>query len=599
MIDRDIHLARALLVESSPMLRSIAAAQLRDIGVGYVAQVARVKEARLLLEAERVDIVICNREFEGSDYSGQDLLDELRRERLLPHSTVFVMVTSRASYLQVVEAAESALDSILIRPYTGALLAERLREARNRKRELADVLRALDAGENELALVHAIRRFQEQQPYWLYCGRLAAELLLTLQKPEEAQRVFERLLKVKPGESWVRLGIARAQIAVGAIADARRSIAEVLQADPDSADAHDMLGSILADQCDFDGALAEYRLAADRTPGCLLRAQHAGALAFYQGDGADALRWLERTLAIGAQSKLFDPLGLLLIAMIRYDLHDANAVAAMREQLRRRCLRSPDSLRLQRFEQTAAVLESLSAGRRSDALSGLSQLALQVTSEAFDIEAASVMLAVWARVPPDVRPAHDYEVMIERVGMRYCVSKAMAEVLVACSGRSEPAVGILRSCQARVFATAEQAMESSMQGKPAAAVESLLATGEATLNAKLLELAGHIVRRHEAALPDAQALSERAAALVGRFSRSSSHISGIQRSGRSPGGLQLRVRSAAPATAQLAAVQHTTLGAGTDSEAMPRSVAGAGARPATGATLSAADAPRSLAVDAV
>ncbi len=588
MIDRDIHLARALLVESSPMLRSIAAAQLRDVGVGYVAQVARVKEARLLLEAERFDIVICNREFEGSDYSGQDLLDELRRERLLAHSTVFVMVTSRASYHQVVEAAESALDSILIRPYTGALLTERLREARNRKRELADVLRALDAGENEIALVHAIRRFQEQQPYWLYCGRLAAELLLTLQKPEEAQRVFERLLKVKPGESWPRLGIARAQIAVGAIADARKCIAEVLQADPDSADGHDMLGSILADQCDFDGALAEYRLAAERTPGCLMRAQHAGALAFYQGDGADALKWLERTLAMGAQSKLFDPLSLLLIAMVRYDLQDPSAVAAMREQLRRRCLRNPDSLRLQRFEQTAAVLESLAAGRRSDALARLTPLAEQVTTDAFDIEAASVMLAVWVRVPPDVRPAHDYEVMIERIGMRYCVSKAMAEVLVACSGRSEPAIGIIRSCQARVFATAEQAMECSMQGNPALAVERLLTVGEATLNAKLLELAGHIARRHQAALPDAQALSDRAAALVARSCQSSTHVTGIQRAGRSPGGLQLRMRSPSPAAVP-AAVLHDTLGAGVDAPAGAGSGEG-GAGAITSAPLARLDA---------
>jgi CheY-like chemotaxis protein len=107
LIDRDIHLAKALLVESNALLRSVAAGQLRDLGIGQVSNASRVKDARLLLERERFDIVICNRDFEGSDYSGQDLLDELRRENLLPHSTVFLMVVQTATYHQVMEAGRS------------------------------------------------------------------------------------------------------------------------------------------------------------------------------------------------------------------------------------------------------------------------------------------------------------------------------------------------------------------------------------------------------------------------------------------------------------------------------------------------------------
>lgn len=168
MIDRDIHLARALLVESNAMLRSVAADQLRNAGVGHISQASRVKEARLLIERESFDIIICNREFEGSDDSGQDLLDELRRENQLPHSTVFLMVTSQASFHQVVEAAEAALDGILVRPYTAALLSQRLAEARHRKRELGDILKALDRGEPEVALARALKRYQEKLPYATY-----------------------------------------------------------------------------------------------------------------------------------------------------------------------------------------------------------------------------------------------------------------------------------------------------------------------------------------------------------------------------------------------------------------------------------------------
>ena len=522
MIDRDIHLARALLVESNPLLRSVAAAQLRDTGVGHVTQASRVKDARLILERERFDIVLCNREFEGSDVSGQDLLDELRREKLLPHSTVFLMVTAQASYIQVVEAAESALDGILVRPYTAAALGARLLEARTRKRELVDVLRALDAGENDAALVRAVKRFQDKAPYWVYCGRLAAELLLTMERPADAGKLFERLVQQFPEATWARLGLARAQLALGDNGMARKTVTAALAQDSASADAHDLMGRLLVEQCDFDGALAEYRNAAELTPGCLLRAQHAGALAYYQGQGDEATKWLERTLGMGVQSKLFDALTLLLLAVLRFDRGDATGVAAAREQLRRHRERRPDEgQRLGRLEQIAETLSVLMGSQPEAALPALRELAAQAAAE--------------------------HEALLECTAMRFCVSKAVGEVLLASAQRAELATTVIRACQARLLALTEQAMERAMQGEPAAAVALLLDQGEKTLNAKLLEMAGLLARRHAAAVPDAAALGERAAALLRRCARSGGHIAGLQRTGRSPGGLQLR--GATPADA--------------------------------------------------
>ena len=541
MIVRDIHLAKALLVESNPMLRSIAAAQLRDIGVGHIATAGRIKEARLLIERQTFDIVICNREFEGCSDNGQDLLDELRRENQLPHGTVFLMVTSKVSYHAVVELAEAALDGILVRPYSGALLAARLLEARKRKRELAPILHALDSGDTEAALALALKRFQDKQPYATYCGRLVAELLLRMGRPLEARKIFERL--ASKNAIWARLGMARADIAAGDAAQARQMIAAVLAEDPRSADAHDLVGRILVEQCDFDGALAEYRQAADLTPGCLLRAQHAGALAFYQGQGADALSLLERALGLGVQSKLFDALSLLLLAFLRFDNGDLPGVASMREQLAGYQERFPESRRLARFGQAAEVLVSLQGGARESAMQTLAALARQVGEDDFDLEAANMLLALSARMPAGLLPAAGQDELIDRIAMRFCVSKAMTEVLVASARRAEPAHSLIRRAQARVAALAEEAMETSLSGDPSGAATRLLEVGEQSLNAKLLEMAGLIARRHAATLPDAEALVARAAATLKRSCLAMNHIAGIQRSGRSPGGLQLRVRA--------------------------------------------------------
>jgi hypothetical protein len=148
----------------------------------------------------------------------------LRRENLLPHSTVFLMVAEKATYHQVVEAAESALDGLLVRPYTAALLCQRLLEARNRKRQLGDVLRALDAGQTEVAFARALKRFNDNLPYGSLLRPLAAELLLTLQRPADARRVFEKLIQTtgSPGPAWAWRGPRWPPVTTGCPADASR-----------------------------------------------------------------------------------------------------------------------------------------------------------------------------------------------------------------------------------------------------------------------------------------------------------------------------------------------------------------------------------------
>jgi len=70
------------------------------------------REARAVLENKTFDIILCGGQVQG-EMSDQDLLDELRREKVLPYSTVFVMITSEATYARVTEAA---LDAYLVRP---------------------------------------------------------------------------------------------------------------------------------------------------------------------------------------------------------------------------------------------------------------------------------------------------------------------------------------------------------------------------------------------------------------------------------------------------------------------------------------------------
>jgi len=146
----------ALVVDGNVTSRSLLSAQLRDYGVTKVVQCSRVQDARIRLEHTVFDYVLCDQYFHDTQSTGQTLLDDLRRAQLLPFSTVFFMVTTEATYAAVAEAAESALDGYLLKPFTPLTLFERLSAARPAQDTPAPHLRRHRAGRfrNRLQAVH-------------------------------------------------------------------------------------------------------------------------------------------------------------------------------------------------------------------------------------------------------------------------------------------------------------------------------------------------------------------------------------------------------------------------------------------------------------
>ena len=98
LLDDDLSTSSALVIDANPTSRSVLVSQLRDFGMGTVVQTARLQDARRQLEFRKFDVVLCELHFADDTMTGQDLLDDLRRNQLLPFATVFLMVTGEATY---------------------------------------------------------------------------------------------------------------------------------------------------------------------------------------------------------------------------------------------------------------------------------------------------------------------------------------------------------------------------------------------------------------------------------------------------------------------------------------------------------------------
>ncbi len=543
MFDRDIHNARALVIDGNPTSRSIMAAQLRDLGVQEIRQMAKVQDARLVLEQSPHDIVLCEMNFDGAPMSGQDLLDELRREQLLPHSTIFMLVTGEASYAQVMEAAEATVDGYLVKPYSGQVLAERLAEVRRRKRSLKAIYQAIQARDFVRAAALAEARYQQREPYWTFAAQVAAELWLRADQPPHALRIYQAVAADK-GLGWAKAGVARARLATGELAAARRQLEKLVVEMPSYADAHDLLGRVLVEQGEFAPALEAFRTAAQLTPGCLLRMQSRGSLAFFEGHQDEAAQHLERTVNLGRKSKLFDPGSLLLLGLARLDLADGRGLAAVADQVNALQQASPEDRRLAHLRRVLAGLTALQARRHDEALAIAQQLAAAVLAPDFDLEAAASTIALWARLwtrlPAGDLPAKDFDALLRQVGLRFCVSKASTEMLVAAAAGQAQAGETLRNCQAVIGNIAEQALNQSLGHQVPAAIALLLQQGEHTRNAKLIDMAAAVARRHPEQAADVQALQAQVQQMQQTYCAPLTHIAGVRRSARMPGGVVLR-----------------------------------------------------------
>ena len=536
----DFQDAKALVVDGNLQSRTLLATQLRDLGVGSVVQCGKLSEARARLETSSFDIVLCEQYFEREETTGQDLLDDLRRHQLLPFHTVFALVTAEATYTKVAEAAESALDAYLIKPHTANGLSTRITQARERKLSLKAIFSAIDQQRFEDAGALCTQRFTERGPHGLYAARIGAELMLRTGQFGQAQRLYEAVVAAN-NSPWAQLGVARAQLEAGQATRATTTLEGLIKTNPSYTDAHDLMGRAQFELGHFQSALSSFGVASKLTPGSVNRLLKHGMLAYHAGDREEGVALLERATRIGLASKLCDPQALVMLAFARLDKNEQRGLLRCVEQMQQLCLRQADQPRLQRLLEVIRCLLALQDQQTAIALDEVRRWSKRVHQPDFDFESAGNLLALMTRLATRSIQLYEVDAVIDTLGLRFCTSRALTELL-ACSaaGRDDFAQRI-RTAQADILKLTEEAMALSLKDEPQQAAESLLAHGERTLNAKLIESAHLVLHRYTGRIADEADLTTRAQNLRERYSTADIHAGlGEQaRTGRAAGGVAL------------------------------------------------------------
>lgn len=233
-----------LLIDDMAEMRSTVRIQLSDAGLEKCDQARNIKEAVDRLTANRYDLIVCDYNL-GQGADGQQLLELVRRRKLLPLSTAFLMITGETGYEQVSTAAEYAPDDYLLKPFKSETLGTRLGRILDKKAALNPLYQALgEKGDKEKALAVCEDLLASQFRYTLDVLRHKGELLLEAKRITEALALYQSVLDQR-STPWAEVGKARAISAAGNDEEAKEHLHKALEAYPNYLAAYDTLANLL------------------------------------------------------------------------------------------------------------------------------------------------------------------------------------------------------------------------------------------------------------------------------------------------------------------------------------------------------------------
>jgi CheY-like chemotaxis protein len=535
----------ALIADGDNTSRSVLARQLREFGFAEIVQQSRIEPARELIETRRFDVILCAQYFGGDSPTGQELLDDLRRDALLPFATVFIMVTGEASYAKVEQAAELSLDGYLLKPHSAANLVQRLLAARRRKQELASIFAAIEQHELPLAITLCQQRYESRGVYWLHSARLGAELMLRTAQFEQAGALYQSVVTAT-GEPWARAGVARAMLAAGKFVQATQSLLALTQDLPNFADAFDVLGRAQLKLGQLEQAMSSYRQASALTPSSIARLQRLGMLAYYLGDATEAEQLLNQATHMGRDSRSFDYQTLVLLALLRSAQGNWHGVQRCRILVQAMLQKSPDIVRLHRVGLLVEGVSLLQQPTSSEVAALTRELGSAAVTPDFDFDLACNLLNLLSLLASANARLMDADRLVNKIGHRFCTSEASCTLLTAAAKAHKPYALIIRQSNEHLLELSEQAMKLHLQGDYRAAIDSFLALAEEHLNARMFETANQLFHRYMRDLTDGARYLNALQSLRERVGVARSRPGFGDSQGRLPAGMVLRISAPLP-----------------------------------------------------
>lgn len=277
---------KVLIADRHASTRMALRDMVSQLGVTNVINAHSAGDVIRIVKNTTVDIILCEYKLDEIR-DGQQLLEELRHEKLIPLSTMFMMITSERGYKQVVAVAEFAPDDYLLKPFTPEQLYQRLLRAVKKKTIFAKAYIFINNGKVAEALAECDIVLQAHPKFSADALRLKIDMLSTVGRHEEAEQLLQMIASTK-AVPWAQMGLAVLRYQQNDLEGAEKLITELVSEKQEYLAAYDFLAEIKREMGKEQEALEVLERASNISTFNVKRMRKTAELAAATGDHVKA-----------------------------------------------------------------------------------------------------------------------------------------------------------------------------------------------------------------------------------------------------------------------------------------------------------------------
>lgn len=291
---------RFLVVDDFENFRLSLKQMISAFGVETVETAGNGEDAVARCESQAFDIIMCDYNL-GSGKNGQQVLEELRHNKLLKATSIFIMITAETSKDMVMGALEYLPDGYVTKPLTKAVLQKRLDSMIEQREILKPINEAIDKDNLELAIQLLNREMQSETRYMAWCLRNLASLHYAKGEFDSARKIYQDVLE-KRELSWAKMGLAKVNIALEHYDEAISDLSALIQENPNLIEAYDWLTEAQLKKGKVKDAQTTLKSAVDISPFAILRQSRLAEVSSQIKDVESAAEAYKKTVKLGYNS---------------------------------------------------------------------------------------------------------------------------------------------------------------------------------------------------------------------------------------------------------------------------------------------------------
>lgn len=278
---------------------------LNQCGVTKIDHALSSGSAIAPIKAKFFDLVMCEYTV-GDGQDGQQLLEDLRHNKLIPLSTMFFIVTAECSLQKVVSAAELTPSDYILKPFTADIVQKRLTRAVERREIFLPVYKLMEQGNLRQAIEVCLASEEQNKQHASALQRLRAELHFTLGEPKIAETIYAVLFK-QHALAWAGLGLAKSYFLQDRLQEAEDLLSSLVTQNRHFLEAYDWLAKIHEARNQLPQAQRVLQNATLISPHAVQRLRRLGAVATQTGDTAIAEQAFLQVVSKARFSEFRDP----------------------------------------------------------------------------------------------------------------------------------------------------------------------------------------------------------------------------------------------------------------------------------------------------